>query len=152
VVKHFYVKFGVILTASAFEISCGNTERQTSTAKNPTHVSIVNMVNNNDNNKHVVDRDLELCSEPKVDDLILVELTPNVQHTENHWVHQQLATTATSSKCSLLHISFNTATYLLAHLASRCRRRAYFADVTFFFKCCPCHSTMGGLITTQFLL
>ena len=62
-------------------------------------------------NHPIVDTDLELCSEPELDDLILVELTPDVQHTEDHWIHQQLAMTVTSitnvfflSYLSLIHI------------------------------------------------
>ena len=62
------------------------------------------------NNKYLaVGTDLELCSEPELNDLILVELTPDVQHAQDHWVHQQLATTVTSVRILL----FDAAIYLL---------------------------------------
>ncbi len=34
--------------------------------------------------------DLELSSKPELDDLVFVQLTPDVQYTEDHRVHQQL--------------------------------------------------------------
>jgi len=56
----------------------------------------------NNNNNPKFDTDLELCSEPELHNLILVELTPDVQHAQNHGVHQQLTTTV-NTEPSLLH-------------------------------------------------
>lgn len=33
---------------------------------------------------------LELCSEPELNDLIAIDLTPDVQDAQDHWIHQEL--------------------------------------------------------------
>jgi len=65
------------------------------------------------NNNPKFDTDLELCSEPELHNLILVELTPDVQHAQNHGVHQQLTTTVNTEPQYSLQLFANLSSSLL---------------------------------------